>query len=73
MTPQGALNLIRRLEDGGTLTEHERVPGRSKRWVADAVLNVLEGSSDPNTAGFTVRDDCQKRLRSQVNDRSDHK
>ena len=43
VTPQGALNLIRRLEDGGILTEHERVPGRSMRWVADAVLGALEG------------------------------
>ena len=47
MTPQGALNLIRRLEDGGILTEHGRVPGRSKRWVADDVLNVLEGLERP--------------------------
>jgi Fic family protein len=43
VTPQGALNLIRRLEDSGILTEHERVPGRSMRWVADAVLGALEG------------------------------
>ena len=47
MTPQGALNLIRGLEDGGILTEHSRVPGRSKRWVADDVLNVLEGLERP--------------------------
>lgn len=51
MTPQGALNLIRRLEDGGILIEHGRVPGRSKRWVADAVLNVLEGLERPEGGG----------------------
>ena len=43
ITPQGALNLIRRLETDGILAEHGRLPGRSKRWIAAAVLDVLEG------------------------------
>lgn len=42
VTVQSALNHIRRLEKAGIVREVEGVPGRSKRWVAPEVFEVLD-------------------------------
>ena len=44
---QSALNHVRRLEAEGIVTEATGVPGRSKRWVALEVFNVLEPNAPP--------------------------
>ncbi len=47
VTSQGATNLLRQLEKSGILTPLPRVPGRSNRWVAREILDVLtEGSAE---------------------------
>jgi Fic family protein len=42
VTNPGAMNLIRRLADLDVVTELERIPGRSKRWVAHGVLEIID-------------------------------
>ncbi|MDQ3757396.1 MAG: Fic family protein [Actinomycetota bacterium] len=46
MTPQGANNLLDRLHDDGIVQGLTRIPGRSKRWVAHSILEVLEGGTN---------------------------
>jgi Fic family protein len=41
ITYQGSTNLLRQLEGAGVLTPARRVSGRSNRWVAQQVLDVL--------------------------------
>ena len=41
VTPQGALNLLRGLEELQILTPLPRVPGRSNRWLAAEVRDIL--------------------------------
>lgn len=45
VTGQGALNLIAKLAEADIITELPRVPGRSFRWQAAEVLEVLGGTS----------------------------
>jgi cell filamentation protein, protein adenylyltransferase len=53
VTPQSALNHVRRLEQEEIVVEVAGVPGRSKRWVASEVLRVLGADDEP----FTVQQD----------------
>lgn len=41
----GALNLIRRLAEMGILTEIAPIPGRSKRWVAHEIYEVIDAGT----------------------------
>lgn len=41
ITPQGATNLLKQLESVDILTPRRRIPGRSNRWVAPEMLDVL--------------------------------
>ena len=41
VTSTGATNLLRQLEAESILRPMERIPGRSNRWVAFEVMNVL--------------------------------
>jgi Fic family protein len=45
ITSQGALNLLRGLESIGVLAPLPRVPGRSNRWVAHEVRDILVGDA----------------------------
>ena len=49
VTPQSALNHVRRLEGEEIVVEVAGVPGRSKRWVASDVLRVLGADDEPFT------------------------
>lgn len=51
---QSALNLVRRLEAEGIVTEAKGIPGRSKRWVSTEVLVAIDPSATPT---FTTEDD----------------
>ncbi len=49
VTPQSALNHVRRLEGEDIVIEVAGVPGRSKRWIAADVLRVLGADDEPFT------------------------
>lgn len=51
---QSALNLVRRPETEGIVTETRDIPGRSKRWVSTEVLVTVDPSATPT---FTTKDD----------------
>ncbi|MAT05544.1 MAG: cell filamentation protein Fic [Acidimicrobiaceae bacterium] len=45
VTPQGADYILRQLRKAGIVREMRRVPGRSKRWVAGEVMEILQEDS----------------------------
>lgn len=47
---QGALNLVRRLEADGIVTEVAGIPGRSKRWASIEVLRAIDPEETPTFA-----------------------
>lgn len=49
VTPQSALNHVRRLESEDIVLEVAGIPGRSKRWVAPEILRVLGADDEPFT------------------------